>query len=134
MSWLSGKRVVVPTDFSEASVKTLEWARTLVDSPQDLFVVHVAPADTGGDIGLREREYAEQMLAKLLEDEAYYGVRHRVMVGDAGSMIAEYAEKADAEMIILPSRGKTGLAHLLVGSVAERVLRLAHCPVLVLRD
>jgi nucleotide-binding universal stress UspA family protein len=47
-------------------------------------------------------------------------------------VIAEYAKKKKADLIVVPSLGQTGLKRLLIGSVAERVVRLAHCPMLVL--
>ena len=47
--------------------------------------------------------------------------------------IADFAQEKKAELIVLPSHGRTGLTRLLLGSVAEKVVRLAHCPVLVLK-
>ena len=46
---------------------------------------------------------------------------------------ASFAQEKHAELIVIPSHGRTGITRLLIGSVAERVVRLAHCPVLVLR-
>ena len=63
--------------------------------------------------------------------------RHRItypVLGDPGHQIAEFAKEAGAGLIVMPSHGRTGLTHLLIGSVAERVVRFAHCPVLVLRN
>ena len=54
-------------------------------------------------------------------------------IGDPGSEIVSFANEVNANMIIMPSHGRTGISRLLIGSVAERVLRLASCPVLVLR-
>jgi len=55
-----------------------------------------------------------------------------ILFGDAGHEIAKLAERQGAELIVLPSHGRTGIKRLLIGSVAERVVRLAHCPVLIL--
>ena len=55
------------------------------------------------------------------------------MIGDAGSEIVSYADRVSAELIVIPSHGRSGIKHLLMGSVAERVVRHAHCPVLVLK-
>jgi nucleotide-binding universal stress UspA family protein len=60
-------------------------------------------------------------------------VRFEVLFGDPGHEIAQFAKERGAGMIVMSSHGRTGLAHLLIGSVAERVVRLAQCPVLVLR-
>jgi nucleotide-binding universal stress UspA family protein len=56
-----------------------------------------------------------------------------VAFGDPGNEIAGYAERLKADLIVMPSQGRSGVARLLIGSVAERVVRLAHCPVLILR-
>ena len=56
-----------------------------------------------------------------------------VEIGDPGHRIADVAAKLGADLIVMPSHGRTGIERMLIGSVAERVLRLAHCPVLVLR-
>ena len=55
-------------------------------------------------------------------------------IGDAGREIAKFAKEVEAELVVLSSQGQGFLEHLLVGSVAERVVRLATCPVLVLRS
>ena len=52
----------------------------------------------------------------------------------AADEISHYAQVHGIDLIVLPSHGRTGLARLMIGSVAERVVRLAHCPVLVLRE
>ncbi len=56
-----------------------------------------------------------------------------ILEGDPGHEIVKLADTLKADLIVMPSHGRTGLAHVLIGSVAERVIRLAHCPVLVLR-
>jgi nucleotide-binding universal stress UspA family protein len=57
-----------------------------------------------------------------------------VVFGAPAEEIAQFAQRDQSELIVLPSHGRTGLARLMIGSVAERVVRLAHCPVLVLRN
>ena len=54
-------------------------------------------------------------------------------IGDPGTKIVEYAREIKADLIVMPSHGRTGIKHLLLGSVAERVIRLAECPVMVRR-
>jgi nucleotide-binding universal stress UspA family protein len=56
-----------------------------------------------------------------------------VRIGDPGAEIVKVATELKAGLIVMPSHGRTGLKHLLLGSVAERVVRTATCPVLVLR-
>jgi len=56
-----------------------------------------------------------------------------VRFGDPGHEIVEYAREIEAGLVVMASHGQSALRHLLIGSVAERVVRLAHCPVLVLK-
>ncbi len=67
-------------------------------------------------------------------DPKYKDVQINIEIGDPGYRIAEFAKGIRANLIVIPSHGRTGLAHMLLGSVAERVLRMSHYPVLVLRD
>ena len=76
---------------------------------------------------------AEKALADRFSAPEFAGAKLVAKVGDPGHEIAEFAEEIDAELIVIPSHGRTGLTRLLLGSVAERVVRLAHCPVLVFR-
>jgi nucleotide-binding universal stress UspA family protein len=69
-----------------------------------------------------------------MADPRYEGVNIRIDFGDPGQQIAAFARDIHADLIVLPSHGRTGLARLMIGSVAERVVRLSHCPVLVLRQ
>lgn len=142
MSWLPKKKVVVPVDFSDESLAALEMARdTFVDQAADLHAVHVLaemmPADPGViwetiDDNTRRR-HAEHALKERLTGDKWDGLNIEIAVGDPGTEIADYAKDVKAELVVMPSHGRTGLKHLLIGSVAERVVRLCHCPVLVLR-
>jgi nucleotide-binding universal stress UspA family protein len=55
-------------------------------------------------------------------------------IGDLAREIADFAQSCHADLIVLPSHGRTGISRLLIGFVAERVVRRARCPVLVLRQ
>ncbi len=134
MNWLQGKTIVAPTDFSEVSVNTLDWIRTVVAKPSDLIVIHVVAVDVLGDTSVPRREIAEGKMENLMNDPSYRGVYHRVLLGDPGSKIAEFADEVNADLVLLPSHGRSGLSRLLIGSVAERVIRTSPCPVLVLRE
>jgi len=57
----------------------------------------------------------------------------KVLFGDPGHQITDYADQVAAKLIIMPSHGRSGILRVLLGSVTDRVVRLAHCPVLVLR-
>jgi nucleotide-binding universal stress UspA family protein len=142
MSWLPKNRVIVPVDFSENSLSAVDTALQLVAKPEDVTVVHVLqdmsplePGETWNTIDAQTRiRHAMTALRERLQGDAYARVTFDVLLGDPGHEIADLAEREKAELIVLPSHGRRGLRRLLIGSVAERVVRLAHCPVLVLRS
>lgn len=135
------RKVVVPTDFSDESFEALEQALEIVDDPSHVHLVFVhldAPIDEfGAPWRPVDREaqtnHVKQAMAERLTDPRYQTVERAVLFGDPGHMITHYASQIGADLIVLPSHGRRGLTRLLMGSVAERVVRLAHCPVLVLR-
>jgi len=73
-------------------------------------------------------------LQKRLSEPKYANIKMHAKVGDAGREIVALAEAEDADLIVMPSHGYGFFKHMLLGSVAERVVRLADCPVLVLRS
>ncbi len=141
MTWLPRKTVVVPIDFSDDSFAALDTAAELVADPSQVRVVHVLPELESTDPGViwqtiddagRSR-HAAGALAAELEKHGHAGLPVDVRFGDPGHQIAQFAEEVDARLVVLPSHGRTALKRLLIGSVADRVVRLAHCPVLVLK-
>ncbi|MFO7562392.1 MAG: universal stress protein [Enhygromyxa sp.] len=134
------KPVLVPFDFSAPATDALATARGLVDAIDLLWVLHVIPPVNTTSPGflmgqvdpatLRER--ADTALAKALSEAELGEARRRVVIGDPASEIIDAAREIDAGLIVIPSRGKTGLRRWMIGSVAEKVVRQAPCPVLVL--
>lgn len=141
MDWKAMHTVVVPVDFSEESLAAIDTALQITGSSKILHVIHVLPelsplepGEVWETISEQSRtEHAERTLRERLSDSTYAGINIEVLFGDPGHAVVRRAEELQADMIVLPSHGRTGLAHLLIGSVAERVVRFAHCPVLVLR-
>ena len=141
MTGIAARFVVVPFDFSEDSAAAIDEAIRSAGDPQHVCVLHVlmdmsaaAPGAVLQNIDDEERrEGVRQAIEKQFSAEEYRGLRVEVLVGDPGFQITEFARREDADLIVIPSHGRTGLKRLLIGSVAERVTRLAHCPVLVLR-
>ena len=80
----------------------------------------------------RKKQLEEAVRERFVKDK-YRNVRIEVRYGDPGHEIADFAREIGAGLIVMPSHGRTALSHLLIGSVAERVVRYAPCPVLVLR-
>ena len=141
MSWPARKSVLVPIDFSDASFLALEEALRTVEAPEDVHVLHVlAKLETAAeflrdalvsdDRDVRAREALRERLAAA----GHHEVDILVETGVAGEVIAETALKLSCDLIVMPSHGRKGLPRVFLGSVAERVLRLASCPVLVLRN
>src|SRR5262245_18439412 len=141
MNYFPKRCVIVPVDFSPESLAAVDVGRQLVDSPEHLHVVHViidiTPLEAGEVWGVIDPQARIQQVLKLLQeklaDEKYRGVHTAVLLGEPAHGIANYAQEKHAELVVIPSHGRTGITRLLIGSVAERVVRLAHCPVLVLR-
>lgn len=135
------KTVIVPCDFSEMSKSALEAALELADSPDKVEVIHVTaypatfkPGVVWGDLSeFAIEENLKKSFSAFLEDAKLPDVKFTTCFGDPGSRITEFAEEKDAGLIVISSHGRTGVNRLLIGSVAERVVRLAPCPVLVLR-
>jgi len=141
MSWLPRETVVVPIDFSEESFAALATAGELVADPDRLHLIHVLPQLEPADPGviwhtIDDRGRAQHAAEALQRELDARGVRvgqSVIRIGDAGHEVAEYAEEVSAGLVVLSSHGRSGLRRLFLGSVADRVVRLAPCAVLVLK-
>lgn len=141
MNWFARKKVLVPVDFSDESFAAVDSALELVESTGDITVAYILqdlspmePGEIWHTVDPESRiQHAVKALRERLVDEKYQGIHFNVTIGDPGHEITKIAEREETELIVLPSHGRTGLKRMLIGSVAERVVRLAHCPVLVLR-
>ncbi|MEZ5064461.1 MAG: universal stress protein [bacterium] len=142
MSWFPLEKVLVPVDFSDSSLKAVDTALQLVEEPERLYLIHVLPPLAANDPAVlydvvseeAATRRVEQRMRELFGSSRYAGHRSTVAFGAPAAEIASYAEQTGIDLIVLPSHGRTGMKRLLIGSVAERVVRLAHCPVLVLKD
>jgi nucleotide-binding universal stress UspA family protein len=130
-------QIVVPIDFSDEATGALDQAIEIAGAPERVTAIHVAPPLTAFEPAVayqviddaeRQRNI-ETAFSKRHAAPKYGGVRFEVRFGDPGHEIADFAKQLGAGLIVMPSHGRTGLAHLLIGSVAERVVRLPHCPV-----
>jgi nucleotide-binding universal stress UspA family protein len=136
------QKVIVPVDFSEASLAAVDVALQFAAAPEGVYVIYVLPIITDYEAAIiwekvadsARQEQGERALREKLPGSKYEKVHMKVKVGDAGHEVASYAQEIGADLIVLPSHGRRGLSHLLIGSVAERIVRLAHCPVLVLKQ
>jgi nucleotide-binding universal stress UspA family protein len=139
MTALPRQTVLVPVDYSDESQRALAGGCDAVATSGVLHVTHVIPSPPVGVVspGTSSEERAQHGMAQLEQFLCQAGMEGRlelhILEGDPGHEIVNLADALKADLIVMPSHGRTGLAHVLIGSVAERVVRLAHCPVLVLR-
>lgn len=141
--------ILVPTDFSEPAALALAHARELAETHgARLDLLHVveepvfpsiygagAAALSGHVPSLEERAEAalDKLAAELGAPEVDSGFGCHVKRGTPANEIVRFAEDHDADLIVIASHGQSGIERLLVGSVADRVLRTARCPVFLVQ-
>ena len=142
------KKILVPSDFSEHSDKAFQWAQELATKWEaQILVVHVysiappPPIMPGTAVDLTQYEAsirtdAEAKLRDFIAQPSIDSsrVEARIVMGYPFHEICQLAEQENIDLIVMGSHGRTGIRHVLLGSVAERVVRHAPCPVLVVRD
>jgi nucleotide-binding universal stress UspA family protein len=142
--WQPPARILVPTDFSPPSDRALDHARVLArQSGASIHLLHVLEdlvdtASFGSEVFVPDSpevraarlEAARGRLAtRAAADEGGPRVTTEVVVGAGARAIVRYASEQHFDLIVMGTHGRTGLAHLLMGSVAEGVVRTADCPV-----
>jgi len=134
-------KILYPTDFSTTGTTALAMATSLArDQGGKLIIVHVEEpplAYGGGEMyyGIDEPDQHElaRMLADVLPTDPGVLFEHRLVVGSPARAIVDLAEQEGVDLIVMPTHGRTGLMRLLMGSVAEEVVRRAKCPVLTVK-
>lgn len=134
--------VVVPVDFSEITDKLVEYAVYMANrlSAEIQFVnvvdLYAGDAMLGfaymADLEETMVSNAKQKMADLVQDtkEKCKGCGGEILIGDPVEKIVDFARESRADLLIISTHGARGLEKILLGSVAERVLKRAHCPVL----
>jgi len=140
------RHILVPTDFSEGSTRAFETALDMaVDSGAIMTLLHVQhlPTSVFPDVILpiapEMMRDAERSMELVLDE--WCGRAHaagvpcdrRMAMGATHTEICNTAEEIDADLIVIGTHGRSGLSHALLGSVAEKVVRKAPCPVLTVR-
>jgi nucleotide-binding universal stress UspA family protein len=141
------KKILVPTDFSETSKKAVQYALRFAEQfgceIALLYVVEPVPPLVGAPLGVEafteedEFSMAEKDLAALAAESHNNGghlVTSSVRVGHVPNEIMKAAKELDADLIVIATHGYTSWRHMCIGSTAERVVRTAPCPVLVVRE
>lgn len=142
------QHVLVPTDFSDISIEAIQTASELAFASTEVTVLHVYdPSNLTGpatrdicppgrglpsDIERRVMENLRRISHGRLKNTIKTNLEYMISRYPAES-ICEYARDNMVDLIVLTTHGRTGLSHLFMGSVAEKVVRKATCPVLIAR-
>jgi nucleotide-binding universal stress UspA family protein len=136
---LSVSTILHPTDFSPSAEEAFQLAETLAgDGASRLVVLHVLPQDgsavfsgkTRVQLGREEeRDRRREALRQLRTSNPRVSVEYRLAEGEVGAEILRAANQSHANVIVMGSRGRTGLERLALGSVADQIMRQAPCPV-----
>jgi universal stress protein A len=140
----SPRRILVPCDFSDTSLEALRYARTLAQAfDSRVHLLHVLPHPVQWptatehcvpiDLHYESHAEAELKLAALATEERLdpFATTLAAVSGDIDQAILSYAASARADLIVMGTHGHAALADLLLRSVAERIVRQASCPVVV---
>lgn len=149
------KKILAPTDLSELSEVGIRYALELAkEIGAEVTAYHVVNYDELIQYGEEMREVVQSSytyrlpnsvlegyqiaLARFLSDHfsdliPWVRIREKVELGRAAENIVERAKTEESDLIVISTHGRTGLSHMLMGSVTEKVVRHAHCPVLSIR-
>jgi nucleotide-binding universal stress UspA family protein len=143
------KKILVATDFNEPSVAALNYGRELARSfGAKLVVLHVVDDTLVGAVAPNGFVFPDASLQQTMEGEAQrrmddlVSAEDRRLLGALGVVVTanspamavvQYAKDSDVNLIVIGTHGRGAIAHLLLGSVAEHIVRIAPCPVLTVR-
>ena len=138
---MKANKILFPTDFSHFGDEALRWATSLArDSGATMIIVHVEEppmAYGGGELYIgtddTNRDELKHALVQVVPADHNVPFEHKLLVGDPATAIVQAAEEEGADLIVMGTHGRTGLTRLLMGSVAEAVVRKAKCPVLTVK-
>ena len=138
---MAQKTILFPTDFSTASDAALPHAEALArQKSASLLILHVEEpplAYGAGELYYGLPEPSSERILKMLEEvkptDPSVPFTHRLTMGDPAGEIVRIAAEEGVDMIVLGTHGRSGISRMLMGSVAEGVVRRASCPVLVSR-
>jgi nucleotide-binding universal stress UspA family protein/CBS domain-containing protein len=133
------RSILVPVDFDESAKTALDLAKEIAASGDaTIHLMHViaillVPGEAANVVVMREDE-VKAALDKIAREQLS-GTRHQIHVrtGDTARAVVEAAHDLAADLIVMPTHGRHGLSRFFLGSVAERVVREAPCPVLTVR-
>ena len=132
-------RILCPTDFSDSAEKAVGYAEKLaIDTKAELLLFHAfdTPATwtLSGQEHPRDPKIQQELDGVLFDSPHARKIERLLHAGPPGEVICWIAQDRKCDLIVMGTHGRTGLKHLLFGSVAEYVLQHARCPVLSLRE
>ncbi len=139
---MDARKILFPTDLSDSSDAARELATALArDTGATLIIAHVVePAPHSADFGFGgqgaeavDDAVSKEQLEKVLPTDPNVRATHCLLHGSPVQEIVKYAEDEDVDMIVIGTHGRRGLFRVLMGSVAEGVVRKADCPVLTIK-
>jgi nucleotide-binding universal stress UspA family protein len=132
-------RIFVPYDFSEHAAQAVRYGEALADFYRaDLVLVHVlqelmVPMEYEVEVPDVDRDAVKARAASALEGVSDRDHRVLVTSGHPARRIVELADENEADLLVIATHGRTGLRRMLLGSVAEQVIRQAPCPVFTVK-
>ena len=138
--------ILCPIDFSPSSAAALKYASSLAaESHSLLYILHVEDGLVGFMPGLGGYGYVPELedshtkeqrerLQSITPTKSGVSFQHRYLTGDPEKEIIDFADREDVDLIVMGSHGRTGLSRVLMGSIAEGVVRRAQCPVLTVKQ
>lgn len=139
---MNARKILFPTDFSGSSDAAREFATALArDTGATLLIAHVVePAPHSADFGLGgegaeavDEAVSQKQLEKVMPTDPQVRYEHRLLHGSAVPEIVQCAADEDVDLVVIGSHGRRGLLRMVMGSVAEGVVRKADCPVLTVK-
>ncbi len=141
------KNIIVPTDFSSLSYSAFDYARDLAEQTNAKIHLVYVLEKTPPFLAMRSLDVSEDEVMKNMEEEALKQLKDaaKKLQDDSNIEIVEvcrkgidyeeivkYSKEVEKGLIVIATHGRTGILHTLLGSVAEKVIRYAKCPVLVI--
>lgn len=131
------KKIIVPVDFSVSSERAARFAFSLAHHLRaHVYLIHVLNGEPAGRAShlVRCRDASTSMSGFVARIGRGRALTSEIRTGAVAEEIASAVRAYGGDLVVMATHGRTGLPHLLMGSVAEEVIRVAACPVLVMKD
>lgn len=142
MPWLPKQRVLVPMAFNGDSLEPLNVALEMVESPENVHIIHVLPrlstmepGAVWGEVTNESRigKASKEIRKQLTGDARYDRCSLVVRIGGVAREVSRYAEEYQAELVVLASKTHSRAHSFFIGSAVDSILHEAHCPVLIIK-